>query len=220
MSQDVSDSSTDDQSDQTQAETDWSVDEVEIKDPPTEFGAVPLPETETRYPQMGTADDVATVYGNWKCPYTREFVLDQLPSLIEEHVRPGELSIRFRSLAYRGGEPFLGADAPRATHAGIAVWETDPESFWNYFRYVFANQPQERYEWAKQPLLERFAERAGVSDPAHVAQSAADEVFTQRVQATADSADKYDIWSVPRIRYDGEVTAPTVNPERTREQLE
>lgn len=209
-----------DQLEQSEAEADWSIDDLTINTPSTQLSPVPLPDEETRYPQMGAADDVATLYGNWKCPYTREFVLTQLPSVIEEHVRPGDLSIRFRSVAYRGAEPFLGPDAPAATHAGLGVWETDPDSFWDYFTYVFANQPQERYEWAQPSVLARFARRADVQRPDHIAQMAADEVFSNRVQETVESANTHDIWTVPRIRYDDTVTAPTVNPERTREQLD
>lgn len=205
---------------ENQTETSWSTEDLEIKDPAVKFTPVDLPDDDTQYPQMGSADDVATLYGSWKCPYTREFVVSQLPSLIDEYVRPGDISIRYRAVAYQDSEPFLGPDAPATANAGLAVWENDPESFWNYFTYVFANQPQERYEWGQPALLERFAQKAGVDSPEQIAAAAREAEYTLSVQQTASSASKYDIWTVPRLRYDGEVTAPTVNPAQTREQLE
>lgn len=206
---------------ETETEEQWSIDEVTISEPSVSLSSVTLPEDDVAYPTMGDADETLTVYGSWKCPYTREFVLTQFPSLVDEFVRSGDVSVQFRSVAYRGGEPFLGVDAPRSTRAGLAVWETDPESFWEYFTYVFANQPQERYRWGKPALLTRFAGAADVSDPSEIRQAASDEsAYESRIEQTLTDADENDIWTVPRIVYDGEVTAPTLDAESTREQFE
>jgi protein-disulfide isomerase len=199
-------------------ESEWSVDDVNISPPATSLPPVTVPDGE-RYPTMGSGDETVTLYGNWKCPYTREFVQTQLPALVDEFVRPGDLSIRFRAVAYRGGEPFLGPDAPQSARAGLAVWESDPKSFWTYFMTVFANQPQERYQWGTPELLTRFAGSAGVENLGAIRTAAAGDTYESRLQQTVASARRLDLWSVPRVVYEGQVTAPTLDAERTREQL-
>lgn len=199
----------------------WSVDEVTIEPPSNPLSSVPVADDGTEYARMGAADaTTVTLFGNWKCPYTRAFVLEQLPGIVDDFVRPGDVAIRFRAIVYRSGEPFLGPDAPRAGRAGLGVWESDPGAFWRYFMYVFANQPPESRRWAKASLLGRFAEAADVANPNLIEEAATGETYADRLSATVDSADRHGVWSVPRVLYDGDVTAPTVEPERTRRQLE
>jgi len=217
------DSSTDDPTSSGSANESSASDEpLAVTAPDVSFADAPLPDDPGAHPyaRMGTGADVtATAFGNWKCPYTRAFVRTQLPALVDDFVRPGDVSVRFRAVAYRGGDPFLGADAPRSTRAGLAVWETDPESFWTYFMYVFANQPQERYEWGTPALLTRFAGAAGVDEPGAVRQAVVGDAYEDRIRRTVEQATAHDIWTVPRVVSDGRVTAPTLDAASTREQL-
>lgn len=173
-----------------------------------------------RYPTLGTADTTVTLYGNWKCPYTQEFVREQFDDLVDDFVAPGDVSIEFRNVAYVDGEPYLGEDAPRATEAGLAVWDIDPTSFWDYFAYVFANQPQERFEWATTDNLVRFAEHAGVDGLDQIRQAIRSRTYNRSVEESAERAVELEITTVPRVAYGDSVTAPTVDPESTREQFE
>lgn len=218
---DADDSSDSADAEETQTTEQWSIEDVTIEAPAESFSSVPTPTEETTYATMGS-DDVATatLFGNWKCPYTRDFVLEQLPEIVDEYVRPGDLRIKFRSLAYLGNEPFLGPDAPRAARAGLAIWESDPDAFWRYFMYVFENQPHERHAWAQPELLVRFAEAADVADPGGIRRAITGGEFSDPVEQTVEAAVEAGIGTVPRIEVDGEVTAPTVNPERTRAQLD
>ncbi|WP_042666362.1 thioredoxin domain-containing protein [Haloferax sp. ATB1] len=193
-----------------------------VSDPSFELhpGALRSLQTDARYPTIGTADTTVTVYGSWKCPYTQEFVRQQFGGLVEDFVATGDLSIEFRNVAYMDGEPYLGPDAPRASEAGLAVWNIDPESFWTYFSYVFANQPQERRDWATTENLVRFAETADTNGIDQIRRAIRSRAYAQSVQLSADSAAELGITTVPRVATDDEVTAPTVDPEATREQLE
>jgi protein-disulfide isomerase len=199
----------------------WSTESVTIDDPDVSFSGVPLPKDRSGYARMGAPDAsaTATLYGNWKCPYTQEFVLTKLPKVVDEFVRPGELTLEFRALAYLSGEPFLGPDAPRAAGAGLAVWDLDPESYWSYFAHVFANQPQERHDWAQPSLLRRFAEASGVAGRAQFARALRSGSYDGLVRSTTRAAADRGINTVPRIVADGRVTAPTVDFEETRAQL-
>lgn len=203
-------------------EDSWSTESVTIDSPDVSLSDVPLPEEDTRYARMGgpDADAVATIYGNWKCPYTRDFVLTQLPEVVDSFVTSGQLQLEFRSLAYQDDEPFLGPDAPRSSRGGLAVWDVDPESYWSYFAYVFSNQPQERREWGQPSLLRRFAEESGVDQPDRIEGAVTSDAYADPVQATVQAALDAGVGSVPRIVTDQDVTAPTIDFEETLSQLE
>jgi len=206
---------------ESQTTEQWSTDDVSIDSPSEPFSSVPIPSESSAYPRMGPDDaPTVTLIGNWKCPYTRNFVLDQFPALVDEYVRPGDVSVEFRSLAFLGEEPFLGPDAPDSTRAGLSVWENDRDRFWTYFSYVFANQPPERHAWGQPELLVRFARNAGVADPSRIERAITQEAFSDRLERTVTFAASSGVGTVPRIVFDGEVTAPTVDPESTRAQLD
>lgn len=206
---------------ETETTEDWSTEEVRIDQPPETFSSVPIPSEASAYPRMGVDDaPTVTVLGSWKCPYTRDFVFDQLPAIVDEYVEPGDIGVEFRALAFVNGEPFLGPDAPTTTRAGLSVWETDRDRFWQYLSYVFANQPAERRAWGQPELLVRFGEAAGVAEPDRIERAISQEAFDDRIEQTVAFATSAGVETVPRVFFDGEITAPTVNPGETREQLD
>ena len=193
-------------------------------DPPTlAFVDVPIPRPPggSTYATMGrsSASTVATVFGNWKCPYTRQFVVDELDGLVDSFVRPGDVALRFRDVAYHGDQPFLGADAPRAGRAGLAVWRHDPSSFWSYFATVFENQPPERDRWATVDHLRQLAGVAGVNPLDAVTRDLDDGTGEGQLRASVTAAADAGVSAVPRVVVDGTVTAPTLDLGATRDQL-
>ncbi|WP_135823762.1 DsbA family protein [Halorussus ruber] len=172
------------------------------------------------YARLGSADADATavLYGNWKCPYTQEFVLQMLGDVVEEFVKPGDVALEFRALSYLDGEPFLGPDAPRAARAGLEVWNSSPRKYWQYFSSVFTNQPPEKYDWATPDRLSRFAKSAGVKSGA-VENALLTGAHRERVRATTKAAAEQGIATVPRVVTDAAITAPTVDFAATKRQL-
>ncbi|WP_137287837.1 DsbA family protein [Halorussus salinisoli] len=173
------------------------------------------------YARLGRedADVTATLYGNWKCPYTQEFVVQMMGEVVEKFVKPGDVAVEFRSLSYLNGEPFLGADAPRAARAGLEIWQSAPERYWQYFASVFTNQPPERYEWATADRLVRFAETTKVGNTDALENAMLTGKHREKVRATTDRATELSISTVPRVVAGGEVTAPTVDFSTTKRQL-
>lgn len=122
----------------------------------------PLPKNPSAYTYatMGRENrPTVTYYGSWKCRYCAQFSTGFLKEIVTDYVESGTVSLTFRALAYINGQPFLGPDAPRATRAGLAVWNVDPETYWEYHEYVFANQPPESKQWATTEQLITFAKR-------------------------------------------------------------
>lgn len=197
--------------------------DVQITDPDVFSSTVPTPSdpSDHRYATMQARADVptATVYGNWKCPYTAEFVQGLLPDLVEEFVASGDVGVEFRAVAYEDGDPFLGPDAPRAARAGLAAWNVDPEAYWQYFAYVFANQPSEDVAWAQTDVLARFATAADVQSADRFEAAFTGSTHRDAVRETAERFQRLGEDAVPRVVTGDGVTAPTVNPESTREQF-
>lgn len=207
---------------ENETQTTSTAESVDIQPATGPIPNAPVPESpsEHTYAVMGNADVTATVYGNWKCPHTENFVSQQLPDIVTEYVEPGDLQVEFRALAYRDGEPFLGSDAPRAARAGLAVWNADPKAYWQYFATMFANQPNEDRTWATTDQLVRFAASADVKNQATVEEQISGDAYADAVDTTTTAAAAKDVYSIPRVVVDGTVTAPTVDPEKTQKQLD
>lgn len=198
-------------------------DSVSISEPTIFTDDIPLPETPTAhsYAVMGTPSDAptATIYGNWKCPFTQAFVSDMLPDLVEEYVRPGDAAIEFRAVAYHADQPFLGPDAPRATRAGLAAWHTDPANYWDYFAYVFDNQPPESVAWAQPDILTRFGSQSGITPLPQFQQRFQGQTDIDLLETTVRDFDRLGAHAVPRVVTADAVTAPTVDRAATRNQF-
>lgn len=182
----------------------------------------PVPETlsENRYATMGTSKrSTVTYYGSWKCPYCAEFSLGFLNEIVTDYVKPSGLSLEFRGLAYTGGEPFLGQDAPRATRAGLAVWNLAPDLYWGYHEYVFGNQPPESEQWAITDQLITFAEQAGIRRTDELRSRIESGRYRAAVRDTAAAAQQAGVNSTPTLVIDGKTISPLNAPERTRQQL-
>lgn len=182
---------------------------------------VPAATAGHEYPVAGPADaPTVTFFGSWKCPYTKEFVNQNLDQIVENYVQPGSIQLEFRALAYLNGNGFLGPDDPRAGWAGQAVWANAPDHFWTYLATVFANQPPERFHWA---TLDRLLEMVRVADvPGE--QAIADDIHSgardDRLQKTTDAFGRLQLVDVPRLVYEGTVVAPNLEPDRTRRLLD
>lgn len=198
--------------------------------PPGAVSGAPIPDDPPSfdYATAGTGDaPVVTYVGNWKCPFCAGFSTGEsdepvlaLGTILSEYVEPGDVSLRYRGLAYgSNGEPFLGPDAPRATRAGLAVWTVDPESYWNYHEHVMANQPPESETWATTDRLVRFAEQAGVASVEEVRSAIEDGQFEERVAATTEAAADAGVGGTPALVIDGDVHSP-FEPQKTRDALD
>lgn len=112
---------------------------------------VPVPDNVSQmYPTMGTdaENPTATVFGNFKCPFTQDFVNNVLPDLAEKYVKPGKMNLRFRTISFdpygRGtthstSEGFISSSDPTISATALGIWEEDPEAYWKYFETMFAD---------------------------------------------------------------------------------
>lgn len=204
------------------SETTERPDTVEITEPPSGLLGVRVasPPDSSAYAVMGASDApvTATVYGSWKCPYTQEFVLSQLGTLIRKFVKPGELKLRFRAAPYEDGEPLHGSDEPFVTRVGLAVWHRNPDAYWRYFAYAFENV-QTIAGWATPERMRRLLAAAGVDSPEEIVAVARGDAHAAPIDRTMERVRSIPILRYPRIVVDGTVTAPTVDFSTTVKQI-
>ena len=192
--------------------------------PETAITAAPIPADPRghRYETMGTGDDpVVTYYSSWKCPACASFSEGLLETIASEFVGPGSLSLVHRALGYApNGDPFLGADAPLISRAGIAVWRTDPDHFWPFYKLVMRNQPPPEEEWATADTVMNFASTAGVADIDGVEELLHSEAIEEAVMETTAAASSVGVGGTPWFEVGGDSFSPTDDPDATIERLE
>ena len=107
--------------------------------------------SDATYPTMGTdaSNPTATVFGNFKCPNTQEFVQQNLDHLIRDFVKSGKLNLQFRTVAY---EPhpgdsshgssywYISSSDPLISEASVGVWDVDSNDYWQFFLDMFQNK--------------------------------------------------------------------------------
>lgn len=157
------------------------------------------PDSQT-YATMGATDGpVITYYGNWKCPYCAQFSTGFFEELVSDYVEPGDIAVEYRALTYIDDSPFLGPDAPRASRAGLAVWNADPSAYWRYHELVMANQPPESQQWATKEKLLTFAREADVSNIDTIRSEVESDSYSDPIRATTTAANDAGVSSTPSL---------------------
>lgn len=185
--------------------------------------AAPLPDNpgSQTYASMGATDGpVITYYGNWKCPYCAQFSIGLLEDLVTDYVKPGAIAIKYRALTYNDGSAFLGPDAPRASRAGLAVWNTDPSAYWQYHELVMTNQPPESQQWATTEQLMKFVREADVSDTDAVHSEIEGGSYSEPIRATTATANDLGISTTPSLVIGDTVVNPLQDEKRVRDLIE
>jgi protein-disulfide isomerase len=100
---------------------------------------------------LGDPDAPATLieFADLQCPFCAEFATGELPGVIDQYVRSGELRLELRLLA------FIGPDSERARQVANAAALQD--RLWDYTERFFRNQGAENSGYATDAFLQRLA---------------------------------------------------------------
>jgi protein-disulfide isomerase len=106
-------------------------------------------------PRLGNAAAPVKIveFGDFKCPACKYFDARVFPVLQRTYIDPGEVRFYFMNF------PFLGPDSTTAAEAGLAIFHQKPSSFWDYYKAMYANQGDERTQWATPVFILRLATR-------------------------------------------------------------
>jgi hypothetical protein len=173
-----------------------------------------------RFETMGADGDApkAYLFGNFKCPYTREFVRGNLHDVIREFVNPGDLKLQFLNVAYEpdnnlgrsspthgDGSYFISSSDPRIARVSLGAWEVDPGSYWGFFQDMFADQPS---GWVTYEDLRDRLYDSGVSNRDEIIARAKTDRYEDELRAAEDAAVDFGIPFTPRLALAGDMTAP------------
>ncbi|SEP84967.1 DsbA family protein [Natrinema salaciae] len=182
---------------------------------------VPASPNDYAYPTMG-ADDAptATLYGNFKCPYTKEFVGRNLHAIIDEFVETGRLKIQFYNLAYDPGSTsstFISSSDPRAAAMGNGVWDADPDSYWQFFAETFDDPLEGDVDGDE---LASRARAAGVSNADEIVERVRAGEYDANVEAISSEAAADGVTYTPTLELAGETTSPRHGTQDTLNWIE
>ncbi|MFQ3294495.1 MAG: protein-disulfide isomerase [Halobacteriales archaeon] len=115
-------------------------------------------------PVMGSLEAPLRLFywGDYQCPYCKQFEERTLPKLAENHVASGDLAIAFLEL------PLFGSHSRTAAELSKCAWRTspldDPNAWQRWHRHVFDQQGGKQGGWASKANLFEYTEAVdGVS---------------------------------------------------------
>jgi protein-disulfide isomerase len=131
--------------------------------------AASLPPLQQDGVSLGAPNAPATLieFADLQCPFCADYAVEQLPAVIDDHVRSGRLRLELRLLA------FLGPDSVRGRQVAHAAALQD--RMWNYTERFFRNQGPENSGYATNQFLERLARQTPGLDVEQLSQDFADE---------------------------------------------
>lgn len=97
---------------------------------------------------------VIVEYSDFQCPFCRQFHEQTLPSIIDNHVRTGEVYFEYNHF------PFIGRESIEAANASLCAAEQG--QFWPYAAYLFANQTGENVGAFTEARLQAMALELGL----------------------------------------------------------
>jgi protein-disulfide isomerase len=170
--------------------------EGELNVPATSYSAE-LTDGETL--GSSSAPVVLQLYSDFQCPACKVFVTQQLPSLVNEFVKPGILRIEARDL------DFLGSGRPNESQelAAGAACAAEQDRYWQFHDYVFWNQLRENQGDYTSGFITRIADASGVDRTAWDACFAREDVRPPIVARTS-AATADGISSTPTLVVNGQ----------------
>jgi protein-disulfide isomerase len=83
------------------------------------------------------APNTMVLFYDYQCPFCKQFELGVTPKLVDAYVKTGKLRIVFKDFQ------FLGNDSMDAAVFGRALWESQPDKFYDWYVAMFKAQDQE-----------------------------------------------------------------------------
>ena len=100
---------------------------------------------------MGDPSAPVTVveFADLQCPFCRQFALNDLPGIVADYVRPGDVKMELRLLA------FIGADSETAR--GVAAGAAQQDRIWPFAENFYSNQETENSGYVTADFLAQQA---------------------------------------------------------------
>lgn len=143
-----------------------------------------------------SAKVTVTEWGDFQCPFCKDFAQNSQPQLIADYVKTGKVKLEFKNF------PFIGPESVTAAEA--AACAADQNKFWAFHDTVYANQQTENSGAYTTSRLEKIASAAGLNTDQYKT-CMSKGTHTADVAATKAAAQAIPIKSTPSFVINGKV---------------
>jgi protein-disulfide isomerase len=128
-------------------------------------------------------------YADLQCPICRQYAQDFFPALVREYVRPGQVRMEFRGLA------FIGADSEKALRFTLAAG--DQNHLWDFQDGLYARQGEENSGWVTDELLREVGASIPGLDVDRVFADSESETVSTEIAQTQQQATEAEVPGTP-----------------------
>lgn len=158
-------------------------------------------------PMMGQEDAAVTIveFGDYRCPYCREFETDVFPKLKENFIDTGKVKFYFVNFPFLDSN-FKGSSSTRAAVATECVYRQDPQQFWDFHHAVYKNQRSEHKDWATVDYLMSIArDNTEGLDYGELRSCIATQDTLKQVNQDRQLAQQHGVRSTPSVYVNGDL---------------
>ena len=89
------------------------------------------------FPVQGNPKAKVTIvaFADFRCPFCEQYFTNTEPQIFKDYVDTGKVKYAFRNFAFLGPASIIAADASECAN--------DQGKFWDYYNYLYKNQPSE-----------------------------------------------------------------------------
>ncbi|MDY6777250.1 MAG: DsbA family protein [Candidatus Nanohaloarchaea archaeon] len=156
-------------------------------------------------PVLGSENASVTVveFGDYRCPFCRQFEMSVVPRLKQEFVSTGEVRFVFMNF------PFLGEGSFQAAVASECVYRQDEDQFWPFHRAIYEHQGPESQRWVTQAKLMQWARESTEGlNYSRLRTCIAEQKTLQEVQGDKRVGRRHGVGGTPTVYVNGR-KAPT-----------
>jgi protein-disulfide isomerase len=142
---------------------------------------------------LGSPDANVTLieYADLQCPACRAYNETVVPGVVDRYVRPGDVRMEFRGLA------FIGEDSERALRLVLAAGLQN--RLWNLEDALYRNQGGENTGWVTDELVETLASAIAGLDADQMFEDADSAQVTGMIQDDAEQAEAAGVGGTPSL---------------------
>ncbi|HET7657048.1 MAG TPA: thioredoxin domain-containing protein [Bacillales bacterium] len=152
-------------------------------------------------PMLGEASAPVKIveFGDFKCPVCRQFDQTIFPKIREDFVKTGKVSYYFFNF------PIIDGSMP-AELAAESVFHHHPKSYWKFHEALYANQGDEKKDWATPNFLVKIAKQTVPNlDPQKLKKEIQQQTYQDAVYADKRAGIKAGVNGTPTLFINGKM---------------
>lgn len=157
-------------------------------------------------------------FGDYKCPACREWSEYIFPQLKKDFIDTGKISFSYINVLFHGDESILGS------LAGEAVWNQDPDAFWDFNKALYKEQPPRQSHDDFWITVEKIMEVAEATVPHldlnQLKQDILNKTFEEDVLLDDQLVNEFQVKLTPSIVINGTMVEDPFNYEHIKQLIE